>query len=101
MGTSIFFGGSVIAAFIAGMIALFAPCCISVMLPAYFASSFQNRSKLVAMSFIFAAGVATVILPLVMGAVVLIDEVFGRVVHGRELAQCVTVADVLRIAEGA
>ncbi|RKF35734.1 cytochrome C biogenesis protein [Paraburkholderia fungorum] len=71
MGTSIFFGGSVIAAFIAGMIALFAPCCISVMLPAYFASSFQNRSKLVAMSFIFAAGVATVILPLVMGAVVL------------------------------
>ncbi|WP_407973394.1 cytochrome c biogenesis CcdA family protein (plasmid) [Burkholderia pyrrocinia] len=71
MGSSIFFGGSVIAAFIAGMIALFAPCCISVMLPAYFASSFQNRSKLVAMSFIFAAGVATVILPLVMGAVVL------------------------------
>jgi cytochrome c-type biogenesis protein len=61
----------VIAAFIAGMIALFAPCCISVMLPAYFASSFQNRSKLVAMSFIFAAGVATVILPLVMDAVVL------------------------------
>ena len=71
MGSSIFFGGSVIAAFIAGMIALFAPCCISVMLPAYFASSFQNRSKLVAMSFLFAAGVATVILPLVMGAVVL------------------------------
>ncbi len=71
MGSSIFFGGSVIAAFIAGMIALFAPCCISVMLPAYFASSFQNRSKLVAMSFIFAAGVATVILPLVLGAVVL------------------------------
>ena len=71
MGSSIFFGGSVIAAFVAGMIALFAPCCISVMLPAYFASSFQNRSKLVAMSFVFAAGVATVILPLVMGAVVL------------------------------
>src|SRR5260370_31764765 len=71
MGSSIFFGGSVIAALIAGMIALFAPCCISVMLPAYFASSFRNRSKLVAMSFIFAAGVATVILPLVMGAVVL------------------------------
>lgn len=71
METSIFFGGSVIAAFIAGMIALFAPCCISVMLPAYFASSFQNRRKLVAMSFVFAAGIATIILPLVMGAVAL------------------------------
>lgn len=71
METSIFFGGSVIAAFIAGMIALFAPCCISIMLPAYFASSFQNHRKLVAMSFVFAAGVATIILPLVMGAVAL------------------------------
>lgn len=71
MDTSIFFGGSAVAAFIAGVIALFAPCCISVMLPAYFASSFQNRRVLVAMTFLFAAGVATVILPLVMGAVVL------------------------------
>ncbi|MGH2532280.1 MAG: cytochrome c biogenesis CcdA family protein [Thermomicrobiales bacterium] len=70
METSIFFGGSVIAAFIAGIIALFAPCCISVMLPAYFASSFQNRRLLVAMTFLFAAGVATVILPIAMGAAV-------------------------------
>lgn len=68
MDTSIFFGGSVIAAFIAGVIALFAPCCISVMLPAYFASSFRNRRVLVAMTFLFAAGIATVILPLAMGA---------------------------------
>jgi len=58
----------VIAAVVAGSIALFAPCCISVMLPAYFASSFQNRRTLVAMTFLFAAGVATVILPLAMGA---------------------------------
>lgn len=71
MDSSIFFGGSVVAAFVAGMIALFAPCCLSVMLPAYFASSFQNRSRLVAMSFVFAAGVGTIILPLVMGAIAL------------------------------
>ncbi len=68
MGTSIFFGGSVVAAVVAGMLALFAPCCISVMLPAYFASSFQNRRLLVAMTFVFGAGIATVILPLTMGA---------------------------------
>jgi cytochrome c biogenesis protein CcdA len=66
--SSIFLGGSVIAATVAGVIALFAPCCISVMLPAYFASSFQNRRLLVAMTFLFAGGVATVILPLAMGA---------------------------------
>src|SRR5258708_22777312 len=68
MTSSIFFGGSVIAAAVAGVIALFAPCCISVMLPAYFASSFQNRRLLVAMTFVFAAGVATVILPIALGA---------------------------------
>src|SRR6266852_763044 len=68
MSTSIFFGGSIIAAVIAGAIALFAPCCISVMLPAYFASSFQNRRLLVAMTFLFAAGIATIVLPIALGA---------------------------------
>jgi cytochrome c biogenesis protein CcdA len=38
------------------------------MLPAYFAGSFQNRGLLAAMTFLFAAGVATVILPIAMGA---------------------------------
>lgn len=67
MDSSLFFGGSVVAAVIAGSIALFAPCCISVMLPAYFATAFQNRRLLVAMTFLFAAGVATVILPIALG----------------------------------
>src|SRR5437588_12542969 len=71
MSSSIFFGGSVLAAVIAGAIALFAPCCISVMLPAYFASSFQNRRLLVAMTFLFAAGIATIILPIALGASVI------------------------------
>jgi cytochrome c-type biogenesis protein len=71
MDSSIFFGGSVVAAAIAGSIALFTPCCISVMLPAYFATAFQNRPLLVAMTFLFAAGVAAVILPIAMGAQVL------------------------------
>lgn len=56
------------AAVVAGAIALFAPCCISVMLPAYFAGSFQNRRVLVAMTFVFAAGIATVIVPIALGA---------------------------------
>ncbi len=71
MESSIFFGGSVLAAVIAGAIALFAPCCVSVMLPAYFASSFQNRRLLVAMTFLFAAGIATIILPIALGASIL------------------------------
>ena len=66
--TSVLFGGTVLASFIAGMVALFAPCCISVMLPAYFASSFERRRALVAMTFVFAAGVALVIMPIALGA---------------------------------
>lgn len=77
MNTSIFFGGSLLAAVVAGAIALFAPCCISAMLPAYFATSFQNRRRLVAMSFVFAGGIATVILPIALGATVVRRLIFG------------------------
>jgi len=66
--TSIFFGASVVAAVIAGSVSLFAPCCISIMLPAYISSAFHNRRALVAMTFLFAAGVATVIVPIAVGA---------------------------------
>lgn len=68
MDGSMFWGGSVVAALVAGSIALFAPCCISVMLPSYFAGSFHNRGVMAAMTFLFAAGVATIILPIAMGA---------------------------------
>jgi len=76
--SAIFLGGSVIAAVIAGGVALFAPCCISVMLPSYFASAFQNRRQLVAMTFLFAAGVATVILPIALGAAAIQRFVTGE-----------------------
>lgn len=71
MDSSLLSGGSVIAAVVAGGVALFAPCCISAMLPAYFASAFQNRRVLIGMTFVFAAGVATVILPIALGAAAL------------------------------
>ena len=70
VGVGVFYGGSVLAAVVAGAVALFAPCCISVLLPAYFASSFHHRRLLVAMTFLFGAGVATVVLPIALGAAV-------------------------------
>lgn len=59
---------TVLASFIGGVLALLAPCCVSVMLPAYFASSFRRRSRLLSMTLVFAAGVGTVILPIALGA---------------------------------
>jgi cytochrome c-type biogenesis protein len=57
----------VIAAFIAGVIALAMPCCFSVLLPAYFAQSFKQKSRLVGMTALFSLGIATVMLPLAFG----------------------------------
>lgn len=68
MSSSVFFGGSLIAAVIAGMVALVAPCCVSVMLPSYLAASAHNRGLRAAMALIYGAGVATIILPIAMGA---------------------------------
>lgn len=77
-GGGVVYGGSVLAATVAGAVALAAPCCISVMLPAYFASCFHNRRLLVAMTFLFATGVATVVLPIALGAAVLQRLLIGQ-----------------------
>jgi len=77
-GGGVVYGGSVLAALVAGAVALFAPCCISVMLPAYFASSFHNRRLLVAMTFLFGGGVATVVLPIALGAAVVQRLLVGQ-----------------------
>jgi cytochrome c-type biogenesis protein len=74
---TVLLGAILVTALIAGMVALFAPCCISVMLPAYFAGSFRRREALVGMTFVFAAGVATVILPIALGATAVSRVIFG------------------------
>ncbi len=64
-------GASIIAAFIAGVAALFAPCCITVLLPAYFASIFRERYKVFLMTFVFFLGILAVFLPIGLGAAAL------------------------------
>jgi len=61
-------GTSLVAAFVAGLAALLAPCCITVLLPSYFASVFRERTKVFLMTFIFFLGVLVVFLPLGFGA---------------------------------
>lgn len=65
----VFFGvSSFVATFIAGLAALFAPCCITVLLPSYFASVFREKYKVFLMTFIFFLGISTVFLPIGLGA---------------------------------
>ena len=83
-------GTTVIAAFLAGVVALFAPCCVSVMLPAYLATGVHRRRGLIAMTFVFAAGVAAVILPIAFGATAL-----SRLINGEHTAVYSVMAVVM------
>jgi cytochrome c-type biogenesis protein len=61
--------GSALAAFLAGTVAFFAPCCAFVMLPTYLASvAGASRWRTTALTAVFVAGVATVVWPLTVGA---------------------------------
>ncbi len=65
---SVFLGGSVAAAFLAGVIALFAPCCILVVFPSYLAAAVRNRRwRLVPLTLVFAGGLSVVLVPAALG----------------------------------
>jgi cytochrome c biogenesis protein CcdA len=67
----VLFGTTLLAAFLGGVVALLAPCCISVMLPAYLSTGFRHRGGVVPATLVFGVGVATVILPIGLGATAL------------------------------
>ena len=70
--TDALLAGSVAAAFAAGMVAFFAPCCAGVMMPAYLAAIGGGRRLRVArLTAIYVAGVAHVVLPVTLGAAAL------------------------------
>lgn len=60
--------GGVLAAFFAGGVALFAPCCIVFLAPSYLAGAVKNRRwRLLPLTFAFTAGLALVLLPITLG----------------------------------
>lgn len=70
--------GSIVAAFFGGAVALFSPCCIVFLFPSYLASAVQARRwRLLPLTFVFALGLAVVLLPVTLG-VGLVSEALGR-----------------------
>ncbi|QLQ15546.1 MAG: cytochrome c biogenesis protein CcdA [Micropruina sp.] len=60
--------GGVLAAFFAGGVALFAPCCIVFLAPSYLAAAVKNRRwRLLPLTFLFAAGLASILVPITVG----------------------------------
>ena len=68
---------SFIASFFAGIAALFAPCCITVLLPTYFASIFKQKATVFLMTFVYFLGILTVFLPLGLG-VSFLTQIFSQ-----------------------
>lgn len=65
----ILLAGSLAAAFAAGLVAFFAPCCAGVMLPTYLAAvSGGSRFRVARLSALYVAGVAALVLPITLGA---------------------------------
>lgn len=72
MGAQLLVTGSILAAFFAGTVALFAPCCIVFLAPSYLAAAVKNnRWRLLPLTFVFAAGLALVLVPITLGASIL------------------------------
>ncbi|CAL8974651.1 hypothetical protein TESS_TESS_02822 [Tessaracoccus sp. O5.2] len=61
MGADLLSAGGILAAFLAGSVALFAPCCIVFLAPSYLAAAAKNRRwRLIPLTFVFAAGLGRV-----------------------------------------
>lgn len=58
---------SLITAFAGGMVALFAPCCITYLLPTYLANIFRERSRVLWATLVFGLGLATILVPTALG----------------------------------
>lgn len=68
---------SLVTAFAGGMVALFAPCCITFLLPSYLANIFRHKRRVVAMTFLFALGIATILVPTALG-IRAVADIFQR-----------------------
>src|SRR6266567_3944860 len=80
----VLFGSALLISFLGGVVALLAPCCVSVMLPAFFATGFSRRTGIAAATGAFAAGVVA---PLAVIALVWEGRDWGssRLLHGRRV----------------
>ena len=61
------FGVSLTASFLAGALALFAPCCITFLFPSYLGTIFKEGKKVMFYTIIFALGLSAILIPVALG----------------------------------
>src|SRR3989304_7712758 len=67
MTSNLFFGVSLTASFLGGMVALFAPCCITFLFPSYLGTIFKEKGRVVFLTLIFALGLGSILVPVALG----------------------------------
>jgi len=67
MQNNFFFGISLTGSFLAGALALFAPCCITFLFPSYLGTIFKERKNVMFYTLIFALGLASILIPVSLG----------------------------------
>lgn len=67
MDTNFLFGISLTASFLAGVLALFAPCCITFLFPTYLGTIFKEGKKVMFYTLIFALGLSFILIPVALG----------------------------------
>ena len=73
MDSNLFFGVSLTASFLGGMVALFAPCCITFLFPSYLGTIFKEKRRIVLLTLIYALGLGSILVPVAMGMKVIVS----------------------------
>ena len=64
---NLLFGVSLTTSFLAGVLALFAPCCITFLFPSYLGTIFKEGRKVMFYTLIFALGLSSILIPVALG----------------------------------
>lgn len=67
MDSNFLFGISLTASFLAGVLALFAPCCITFLFPSYLGTIFKENKRVMYYTLVFALGLASILVPIALG----------------------------------
>src|SRR3990170_5359820 len=73
MTPDLFFGVSLTASFLGGMVALFAPCCITFLFPSYLGTIFKERKRIVFVTLVFALGLGSILVPVALGMKIIVS----------------------------
>lgn len=72
MNNNLFFGVSLTASFLGGMVALFAPCCVTFLFPSYLGTVFKERKRVVFLTMVFALGLGSILVPVALGMKIIV-----------------------------